>query len=343
MSAELQSSGWTRIPIASVEDLTDGILGAGLEVTQMSRAPVTASLAFAAFDDGITCTSGYIGGRVALTGPLSASMVTIGVGLVFAPGTRHWLNEVTSGVVGVFLPGDEHDALYPPGSMYAGVTLAAERLEQIAAHHDLVLDAKTLGGTRIDANRKLPAPDLARLQTRFERIHAGQLADAASARMVGMQFLDSMILHLARSPRFVAGGHDPRGFARVVARARAFIHANLDQPLSIEKIADAAATSHRTLNRAFHVVLDETPYSYVQKLRLNRIRHELVTDAEAACTITMAAHRWNIPQLGRFAAWYRDLFGELPSQTLARQHQSALHHQRVTPRRDDDRNLAVSA
>jgi AraC-like DNA-binding protein len=343
VSSELQSPGWTRIPIASVEDLSDAILGAGLEVTQMSRAPVTASLVFAAFDDGLTCTSGYIGGRVALTGPLSASMVTIGVGLVFAPGTRHWLNEVTTGVVGVFLPGDEHDALYPPGSMYAGVTLAAERLEQMAAHHDLVLDAKTLGGTRIDANRKLPVPDLSRLQMRFERIHAGQLADAANARMDGMQFLDSMILHLARSPRFLVGGHDPRGLARIVARARAFIHANLDQPLSIEKIADAAATSHRTLNRAFHVVLDETPYSYVQKLRLHRIRHELVTDAEAACTITMVAHRWNIAEMGRFAASYRDLFGELPSQTLMRHQQSARHHLHATEPREGNRILAVSA
>ena len=73
MSSELQSPDWTRIPIASVEDLSDAVLGAGLEVTQMSRAPVTGSLAFAALDDGLTCSSGYIGGRVALTGPLSAS------------------------------------------------------------------------------------------------------------------------------------------------------------------------------------------------------------------------------------------------------------------------------
>ena len=343
MPSEALSDGWTRIPIASVEDLSDGILGAGLEVTQMSRAPVTASLVFTAFDDGLTCTSGYIGGRVALTGPLSASMVTIGSGLVFEQGTRHWLNEVTSGVVGVFLPGDEHDALYPPGSMYAGITLSAERLEQMAAHHDLVLDARTLGGTRIDANRKLPAQDLSRLQMQFERIHAGQLADAASARMVGMQFLDAMILHLARSPRFVAGGHDPHGLARIVARARAFIHEHLDQPLSVEMIASAAATSHRTLHRAFHIVLDETPYSYVLKLRLHRIRHELVTDAEAACTITMVAHRWNITEMGRLAVSYRDLFGELPSQTLVRHQQSARHHPHATEPRERDRILAVSA
>src|SRR6516162_3818113 len=115
MSAELQSPGWTRIPIASVEDLTDVVLGAGLEAAQMSRVPVTGSLAFAAFDDGLTCSSGSIGGRVTLTGPLSASLVTLGAGLVFVPGTRHWLNEVTSGAAGVFLPGDEHDAFYPSG------------------------------------------------------------------------------------------------------------------------------------------------------------------------------------------------------------------------------------
>jgi AraC-like DNA-binding protein len=243
----------------------------------------------------------------------------------------------------VFLPGDEHDALYPPDSMYAVVTLSAGRLEEAAAQHDLVLDAKTLGGTGVDAKKRFSPSDLSRLQMRFERIHAGQLSDAASARMIGTQLLDDMILHFARAPRFQTGRTDPRGLARIVARARAFIHEHLDQPLSIETIASAAATSHRTLHRAFHVVLDETPYSYVQKLRLNRIRHELVTDAEVVRTITSAAHRWNIPEMGRFAAWYRDLFGELPSQTLMRRQQSPRHHLHTTESRDADRILAASA
>jgi AraC-like DNA-binding protein len=343
MSSGLQTGGWTRIPIASVEDLSDAVLGAGLEATQMSRAPVTGSLAFATFGRGMTWTSGYIGGRVALTGPLSASMVTLGVGIVMAPGTRHWLNEVSSGAVGVFLPGDEHDALYPPGSMYACVTLAAERLEELAAQHDLVLDAKTLGGTGVVANKTFSALEISRLRGQFERIHTGHRTNDFNARVVGTQLLDAMIMKFAREPRIHVGGTDPRGYARIVARARAFIHENLDQPLSIEKIANAAATSHRTLHRAFHIVLDETPYSYVQKLRLHRIRHELVTDAEAACTVTVAAHRWGIPELGRFAAWYRDLFGELPSQTLARQHQSTGRHHNVMPARGEDRNLAVTA
>jgi AraC-like DNA-binding protein len=336
--------GWTRIPIASVEDLSDAVLGAGLEVTQMSRAPVTGSLAFATLDGRATCTSGYIDGRVTLTGPLSANMVTLGVGVVMAPGTRHWLNEVTSGAVGVFLPGDEHDALYTPGSIYVALTLSGERLEESAAARDLVLDSKMLGGTGVHA-KKLVESYVFALERQFRHIHAAR-EDAlhTNPRAVTEHLLQRFITHFARAPRFQVGGIDPRGHARVVARARAFIHANLDQPLSIDKIASASATSHRTLHRAFQMVLDETPYSYVQKLRLHRIRHELVSDAEAVCTITNAALRWNIAELGRFAGWYRELFGELPSQTLARHRQTQpWGPHRHTPQREEHRILAASA
>ena len=39
----------------------------------------------------------------------------------------------TTGSVGVFHGGDEHDAFYTPGSLYATATISLERLEQIAA------------------------------------------------------------------------------------------------------------------------------------------------------------------------------------------------------------------
>ncbi len=105
---------------------------------------------------------------------------------------------------------------------------------------------------------------------------------------------------------------------RIVARARDFIHESLSQPLSVEAIASAASTSPRTLHRAFQDVLDETPYSYVLKLRLRRIRHVLVSDAELTCTIASIANQWGITELGRFAGYYQGLFGELPSKTRAR-------------------------
>src|SRR5262245_54009357 len=47
------SGGWSRRVASRVEDLSDAVLGAGLDVTQMSRGALSASLAFAE-RDGIT-------------------------------------------------------------------------------------------------------------------------------------------------------------------------------------------------------------------------------------------------------------------------------------------------
>jgi AraC-like DNA-binding protein len=203
--------------------------------------------------------------------------------------------------------------------MYATATLAPDRLEEIAAQAGLVLDARTLGGTGIEGRRFL-GQDLTHLQTQFRQAHAGRGHERATRpAALGAQMLNMFIQRLGRPPRVHAGPVDRRGFARIVSRARAYIHENLEGPLSIDAIAAAAFTSHRTLHRAFEIVLDETPYSYVQRLRLHRIRHELVSDDERSCTITSVANQWGISELGRFAAWYRDLFGELPSETLRRQ------------------------
>jgi AraC-like DNA-binding protein len=314
------ASCWERIPVEGIEDLKDAVYGAGLEATQMSRGRVTGSLLFA-MRDSVLYSSGHIGGRVALLGPLSQEGVTLGVGLELAAGTRHWLTEVATGDVGIFLPGDEHDSLYTPGSLYATATLTRDRLEEVAADVGLVLDARTLGGTGVE-ERRFTARELAPLQARFRQAHLGGYNRAAGPTALGAQMLHMLIERLGREPR-IARPLDRQQLGRVVARARSYIRDNLDRPLSIETIAAAASTSHRTLHRAFHSVLDETPYSYVLRMRLHRIRYEFVSDAEKNTTVTSAANHWGMSELGRFAAWYRDLFGELPSETLRRNRQDA--------------------
>lgn len=135
----------------------------------MAKGDVTGGLAFAE-ENGVIISSGLIGGHVALKGPLSMDMITFGIGLRVTSGTWHWLNEVHTGNIGVFHPGDEHDSLYRPGSLYATVTLSAERLEEEAAKDDLVLDAKMLGGTGFHPH-DVPAGVIRQLRTQFERIH----------------------------------------------------------------------------------------------------------------------------------------------------------------------------
>jgi AraC-like DNA-binding protein len=301
---------WTTVPIARVEDLRDAVLGAGLDATQLSRGNLTGGIAFAELD-GMVFTSGYVGGRVALNGPLSGDRVTIGIGIDLPAGTRHWLSEVGTGNVGVYLPGDEHDSIYAPGSLYATVTLTADRLEAEAAQLDLALDERTLGGTGVHPRKVAPAIPT-RLREQFRCVHGGHPVPGDPARAM----LHAVLCHLARPPRAMNVGTRPGSHGRIVRRARAYIAEHLSEPISADALASAAGASRRTLFRAFAEILDETPRSYVRRLRLHRIRRDLADAPERVCTIALIANEWEMSDLGRMAGAYRELFGEKPNETL---------------------------
>lgn len=312
------------------------MLGAGLEATQMSTAVLSGSLVFAQ-SRGMICSSGYIGGTVALSGPLSLDKVTLGVGLEIAPGTWHWMNEVKTGAIGVFLPGDEHDSRYTPGALYAGVSIDADQLEEEAAREELVLDRKTLGGTGFHP-RHLTQPVVARLRRQFRLIHARQAQAEFSDVEACEALLGAAINHFGRQPFCLHRRAAQNAHARVVRLARAYILEHLTEPIALDDIARAAFASRRTLYRAFADILDDTPQNFVRRLRLHRIRHDLACDAERTCTIALVANHWGISELGRMSGWYRQLFGERPSETLAHTH-AAERESRAPP----DRGMAIIA
>ena len=316
MNRPHMKASWTRVPIARIEDLRDAVYGAGLKATQMSTGCLSGSLIFARCND-VLYSSGLITGQVALRGPLSSDRITVGVGLRMGSGTRHWLEETVSGAVGVFYAGDEHDALYTSGSLYATATLSLDRLEQLAAADELVLDRPVLGGTGLSA-RPLAKAALMRIRHTFELIHAGG-GDATCETRIGQELLCALIAHLGRAPnvRNRAGRTDAH--AMIGRRARAYIEEHLSDPICPDILAQAVLTSRRTLFRAFAEILNDTPHIYVMRLRLHRIRHDLASDEERACTIALIANRWGFSELGRMARRYRTLFGELPSETLAKQ------------------------
>lgn len=65
----------------------------------------------------------------------------------------------------------------------------------------------------------------------------------------------------------------------VVAKVQDWIRRNLNRPISIDEMADVAATSGRTLIRKFRGALGTTPLSYVQKLRIERAKTLLTTSS----------------------------------------------------------------
>lgn len=107
---------------------------------------------------------------------------------------------------------------------------------------------------------------------------------------------------------------------RHVQRAREFIEAHAEQALTLGDIARAACVSERALQEGFRRHLGTTPHACLREVRLQRVHARLCAAAASGERISVfeEAYRFGFFHLGRFAAYYRQRFGESPSATLAR-------------------------
>ena len=303
---------WHRFDIGRVDDLRNAVFDAGLEAIQMPGAQVRGSLAFAA-RDGIVFSSGLVHGNATICGPLSKDAVTVGVGLKLGAGSLLWLSPMIAGDVVVVLPGDECDVLLRGSSLYLTATLTAKQLKREVEREELVLPRGLTSRTGLHPE-PIQRDALIALREQVGCIHTP--GNARDRRLgVGRRMLSALVCHYARLPD--AGGRtQPVGQARIVQEAREYIRQHLASAISIEDLATATHTSPRTLFRAFSEVLGDTPRDYVRRLRLHRIRRELLSSE--TMTVSLAAQNWGMAgDLGRVSKNYRDLFGEYPSSTLA--------------------------
>ncbi|WP_262386796.1 AraC family transcriptional regulator [Streptomyces sp. TRM49041] len=90
-----------------------------------------------------------------------------------------------------------------------------------------------------------------------------------------------------------------------------------EHPFTTTELAELARVSVRRLQESFRAHVGTTPMGYVRDVRLARVRDELrAAESGGGLTVSEVAWRWGFTHLGRFAARYRERFGETPSQTL---------------------------
>lgn len=104
---------------------------------------------------------------------------------------------------------------------------------------------------------------------------------------------------------------------RHVKLAMAVIEENLERPWSVGEIAVAAGVGVRAMEDGFRRHVGMSPLAYLRERRLERVHAEL-TAGSPVVTVSEIAYRWGFSHLGRFAAAYREKYGENPSETLRR-------------------------
>jgi AraC family transcriptional regulator, ethanolamine operon transcriptional activator len=126
----------------------------------------------------------------------------------------------------------------------------------------------------------------------------------------------AVVLVLACQPAASPVGRPHLSRERIVRLAVMCIERQAGFRIPIDDLARAVGVSRRTLLSMFHEYFGVGPLRYMRLRQLHAIR-ELLRRRDAS-TVTSAATQLGVWELGRLARDYLGVFGEHPSETLAR-------------------------
>jgi AraC-like DNA-binding protein len=144
----------------------------------------------------------------------------------------------------------------------------------------------------------------------FEATPAATIAAAQAVKLVSLVVAERQDGEPERDGR-------PR-FSRqeIIRRCKGLREERRGKRVKVGEMAARAGVSERTLQTAFKEYFGVGPTRYLQLMRLWQIRSALRMAQTDRKTVTEILADYGEYEFGRFAARYRQLYGELPSQTL---------------------------
>lgn len=105
----------------------------------------------------------------------------------------------------------------------------------------------------------------------------------------------------------------------IVKAAEDYALSKIGQRIYVSDLCKATATSERAMEYAFKTVMGLSPVQFLARLRLHRAREALLqVPTGSAATVSAIALDWGFWHFGEFARAYKELFNEVPSDTLRR-------------------------
>jgi AraC-like DNA-binding protein len=104
---------------------------------------------------------------------------------------------------------------------------------------------------------------------------------------------------------------------KIALEIRNNLYRGLDKNMSVTLLATTYNITERTLQKSFLSLFGFSPNYFLRVLKLNHTYKELKESSPKSTTVITIATRWGFSNMGRFSAYYRELFGENPSVTLS--------------------------
>ena len=261
-------------------------------------------------DDHISITAAHVGFPMANSATTSDAVAAFVVFRTGAPGMRWDGVDVRDGLMLEFGASTLHVGTNLEGSCYSYAIIDLEGLQQRADTLGSKFTPVQRGGVR-DVSAKPSAGEAARQLLAVSSLRDGVVPPPPLMDDLLSAFARALGLDSERRPFRT---HKRVDRSSVIRRCVEFA-ASMDRRPSISELCRAAGVSERTLREAFVSAYDMPPSVFFRLWALDRAQRQLSSGEVIAGGVADVALAAGFGHLGRFAHYYRQVFGQLPSET----------------------------
>jgi AraC family ethanolamine operon transcriptional activator len=300
--------------IEGFEELKEVVLGTRREIVQLERGKIKGEIAHAVIGDLPIDTASF---NLGIRTKGGSHRDRIGIGLL-AASANHVVRssyESRPGDVLVMQPGCEHENRYYGGASIIVVMASEGDIESSFGTESRMRDPTYWWRNHYKGDDAMVTSVIPHLQSLLGRL--GDLSLTAEAA----EFWKRVVIE-AVTARVVAGMPSERdgplpSVLKIVRQVEEYLDARPNEPIHISEICGHLHVPRRTLHRAFHEALGTGPIAFLRHRRLCAA-HTALRASEDIRTISDIAMQFGFQNLGRFAGYYHQLFGEYPSETRQR-------------------------
>ena len=309
-----QFAALLRQKIEDFEELEEVVPGTRREIVQLERGKIKGEIAHATIGDLPIDTASF---NLGIRTKGGSHKDRIGIGLLAASAGHVVRSSYDSraGDVLVMQPDCEHENRYYGGASIVVVMASEADIASSYGTEAGMRDPSCWSKTHYKGNTETVTSIIPRLQSLLGGLGATSLTLEAA------EFWKRAVIE-AVTANVVAGMPSERdgplpSALKIVRQVEEYLDARPGEPIHISEICHHLHASRRTLHRAFHEALGTGPIAFLRHRRLCAAHTALRAPGDIR-TISNIAMQFGFQNLGRFAGYYHQLFGEYPSETRQR-------------------------
>ena len=216
---------------------------------------------------------------------------------------------------------DELDFYTPCGFDILGLVVDECALEAHARqieHRDIATTFDGKGVLKPDPKRLDEFRRLLRSVLQSQDTNPAALGFRQTQRVLEQSLLRALITVVADADDRVSPKLPCPSRHQIVDAAKAYMRSHIDQPITVADLCVELGVSRRTLQYSFQQVLGLNPVRFLRAMRLNGVRRDLKAATPPTGSVLDIAARWGFWHAGHFVTDYKQMFSELPSETLRR-------------------------